>query len=74
MYRGDPAALSPEQEHDEARQSDPDYYRCPHCGAAEPDVEENAYTGFGGTTCYAATWSCCGVTDANDGADVAATR
>lgn len=74
MWRGDPAAHSPEQELAEDRQSDPDWYACPHCGAAEPDVEEQTYTGFGGTTCYAVTWTCCGATDANDGGDAAATR
>lgn len=70
----DPAAYSPAQELAEARQNDPDFYTCPHCGAAEPDAEVQPYIGFAGGHCQAVTWKCCGATDVDDSDDVEAAR
>lgn len=74
MTTFDPAELTPAQEYDEARQSDPDYYRCPHCDKPEPDVTSGSSPGFAGGGTYWVTWQCCGVTDVDESRDVSAAQ
>lgn len=73
-YNGDPAAQSPAEERDEARQAGPDYYRCPQCNAIEPGYEEGRTTGFAGGWIYWVAYSCCGHTEVDESDDLAAAQ